>query len=317
MRTDRRPLAVLCFFAGVALATSTALAETDWFPSKYGAQDRLGAVAELSQEKVLEAAKLITEGKVYRLGVVTGKKTPAWGTRSYQITTIPVGDGSGTTLGKNKGVGNDDMLVTWNGIGSQIDGLGHIGIDHKYYNGVHVSEFMRPDGIVEFGLQDLPAIATRGVLLDVAAHRGVERLAAGDAINREELVAIAEKQGTPIRRGDVVLIHTGWLDMAELDPAAYLAGEPGLGKSGAEHLASLGIVAVGTDTWGSEVLPHEDPDEFYPVHQILLAKHGVYNLENMDTRALAKDRVHEFFFVLGTPRFEGAVQAVINPVAIR
>jgi hypothetical protein len=52
------------------------------------------------------------------------------------------------------------------------------------------------------------------------------------------------------------------------------------------------------------------------VHPELLAKHGVYILENMDTRALAADGVHEFLFVLGQPRFVGAVQAVINPVAI-
>ena len=115
----------------------------------------------------------------------------------------------------------------------------------------------------------------------------------------------------------MVLIHTGWLAMADTDPKAYLEGEPGLGKEGAEYLASLGVVAVGADSWGTEAVPHEDPEEFFPAHQILLAKHGVYNLENMDTRALARDGATEFFFVLGAARFQGAVQAVINPVAIR
>ena len=68
---------------------------------------------------------------------------------------------------------------------------------------------------------------------------------------------------------------------------------------------------------GREVLPFEDPDQFFPVHPELLAKNGVYILENMDTRALAADNVSEFLFVLGQPRFVGAVQAVINPIAIR
>jgi hypothetical protein len=73
---------------------------------------------------------------------------------------------------------------------------------------------------------------------------------------------------------------------------------------------------VGADSWALEVIPHEDPQQLFPVHPELLAKNGVYILENMDTRALAADGVSEFLFVLGQPRFVGSVQAVINPVAI-
>ena len=93
--------------------------------------------------------------------------------------------------------------------------------------------------------------------------------------------------------------------------------EPGLGVDGARYLAELGVVAIGSDSWGLEVLPSEDPTLTFPVHPELLAKNGVYILENMDTRALAADGVSEFLFVLGQPRFVGSVQAVINPVAIR
>ena len=96
-----------------------------------------------------------------------------------------------------------------------------------------------------------------------------------------------------------------------------MAGEPGLGVDGAKYLAQLGVVAVGSDSWAVEVLPGEIATEAFPVHQELLAKNGVYILENMDTRALAADSATEFLFVLGQPRFVGSVQAVINPVAIR
>jgi kynurenine formamidase len=86
---------------------------------------------------------------------------------------------------------------------------------------------------------------------------------------------------------------------------------------GAHYLASLGVVAVGADTWAVEAIPFEDPVRPFEVHQTLLAKHGVYILENMVTDALAADGVSEFFFTLGAPRLEGTVQAIINPVAIR
>jgi hypothetical protein len=64
-------------------------------------------------------------------------------------------------------------------------------------------------------------------------------------------------------------------------------------------------------------MPFENKTEFFPAHQELLTKNGVYILENMDTRALAKDEAWEFLFVLGQPKFVGSVQAIINPVAIR
>ena len=92
---------------------------------------------------------------------------------------------------------------------------------------------------------------------------------------------------------------------------------PGLSISGAEYLARAGVVAIGGDTWGLEVLPSENTSQAFPVHQILLARHGVYILENMVTHLLADDGVHEFMFVLGVPKLEGAVQAIINPLAIR
>ena len=127
----------------------------------------------------------------------------------------------------------------------------------------------------------------------------------------------ARAQGVEIRKGDVVLFHTGWLPLSASDPKRFMTGEPGLGVDGARYLAGLGVVAIGADTWGLEAVPAEKSDEVFPVHPELLAKNGVYILENMDTAALAADGVHEFLFVLGQPRFVGSVQAVINPVAIR
>ena len=293
---------------------TAALAES---PSPYGPDDTLGAINNLSPQKVLQAAKLIKEGKTYALGVETGVNTPAYGPRKYQLTITQLSDGSGATMGSNKASANDDLLVTWMGIGSQIDGLGHMGTDHVYYNNTHASEFVTTTGLTKFGIDELPPIVTRGVMLDMTQQLGQSPLPEGTAINRKEIQAAATAQGVEIGKGDVVLIHTGWLDVADEDPQRFMLGEPGLGMEGAKYLAGLGIVAVGADSWGLEVLPGEDPAQVFPVHPELLANNGIYILENMDTRALAADDVHEFLFVLGQPRFVGAVQAVINPVAIR
>lgn len=301
--------------AAILLAASTWAA--DWYPSKYGADDTLGAINNLSPDLVVKAAKLVTTGKTYALGVETGPTSPAYPPRSYSMTVLQLSDGTGTPIGTNRATGNDDLLNFWMGIGSQIDGLGHMGIDHMYYNGNHASEFVRTTGLEKLSVHLLPPIVSRGILLDMTAYFGEDMLPAGRAFNSKEIKAAAKAQGVSIEQGDVVLFHTGWLNLSDTDPARFMSGQPGLGVDGAKYLAQQGVVAVGADTWALEVLPAEIEGELFPVHPELLAKNGVYILENMDTRVLAKDGVHEFLFVLGQPRFVGSVQAVINPVAIR
>lgn len=313
-----RSFAILVVIYALGAASSVAeAAEDDWYPSKWGADDTLGAINELSPAGVLEAVKLVKTGKTYALGVETGRDTPAYGARSFQLFAVASGDGSGAVMGKNRGTFNDDWMTTWLGIGTQIDGLGHLGIDHVYYNGTHVSEFWQSDGLTRFATHLLPPIVTRGVLLDIAALKGVKMLAGGTIIGESEIVAAAKRQGVKLRRGDVVIFNTGWQELASVDPQKFLESEPGLVVDGAEYLAKIGVVAVGADTWGLDALPNPDPEVVFPVHQFLLAKNGIYVLENIRTDELVADAAWEFLFVLGQPKFVGAVQMVINPVAIR
>jgi kynurenine formamidase len=305
------------FVALFLLSANINVYAEDWQASKFGQDDTLGAINLLSSDKVLEAAKLIKTGKTYALGVPTGPDSPAYPPRFYSMTILQLGDGTGTALGANKLTGNDDLMYTWMGVGSQIDGLGHIGIDHVYYNGTKANDFVNNKGLTKFSTHELPPIVTRGVLLDMAEFYGKHMLEAGTAFNEKEIKAAMAKQGVSIGKGDVVLFHTGWLNKADTDKAAYMKGEPGPGVGGAKYLASLGVVAVGSDSWGVEAIPFEEEGQMFPVHQELLTKNGIYILETMDTRALAKDDAFEFLFVLGQPKFVGSVQAIINPVAIR
>jgi kynurenine formamidase len=208
------------------------------------------------------------------------------------------------------------MLQGWVGVGSQMDGLGHLGIEHVYYNGNKLADFADPNGLKKLGIDKVPPLVSRGVLLDMAAHFGTDVVKEGTAFNTKEIEEVAKKQGIEIREGDVVLFHTGWASLIGKDNARFGAGEPGLGVEGAKYLAGKGVVAVGADTWGLEVLPFETNNVF-EVHQILLAMNGTYILEVINTADLAKDKAYEFLFVLGQPRFKGGVQSMINPVAIR
>jgi kynurenine formamidase len=303
-------------FAGSVVAASSPLSQENWYPSKYGADDQIGAANLITPETVMEAAKLITEGKTYALGVPVGPDTPAFPPRSLSITVLQPNQADGATFGANKMSYNDDIFMGWLGIGTQIDGLGHLGIDGVFYNGNRVEDFAQTTGLTKLGVDQVPPIVTRGVLIDMAKHKGVERMNEGEIISADDIRAATQAQGLEIREGDVVVFHTGWLSMLDEDPERYGKGEPGIDAESAEYLASLSPVAVGADTWGVDAVPFKG-DRVWEAHQVLLAKNGIYILETLDTRELVADGVQEFMFVLGQPRYEGSVQAIIKPVAIR
>ena len=113
------------------LIASASLAQESWYPSRYGADDRIGAANNLSADTTKRAAKLVTTGKTYSLGMTTGPDSLAYPPRKFGIVITQSNDGTGPRSGENLATGNDDILMTYMGIGSQLDGLGHLGVDHR------------------------------------------------------------------------------------------------------------------------------------------------------------------------------------------
>jgi kynurenine formamidase len=285
--------------------------------SRWGANDQIGAANLLTPAKVQEAARLVTQGKTYPLGIPVDRTTPAYPPRSIAVTTFMPGQEGGQTFGSNRVSYVDDMINGWLGVGTQLDSLAHLGTDFTFYNGNRAQDFVRTTGVIKLGIEGIPPMVTRGVLIDCTKIKGKPRLDAGDLVTADELRQGMQQQNVRVTPGDVVVLHTGWLSMLPQDPKAFGEGEPGIDGAGAELLAGMQPVAVGADTWGVEAVPFKDPNVLWQGHQILLAQNGIYILENLDTAGLVRDGVTEFMFVLGQPRYKGAVQAIINPVAIR
>jgi kynurenine formamidase len=302
-----------------ALAVGAASAQQQkCFQSKWGPKDEIGNANYLTPAKTLQGVKTITKGKAYRLGIETNKDTPAYPPRTFHVTIVQPGQQGGGSLGPTKTTYNDDILTGWVGVGSQIDGLGHIGIDYMHYNCNEAKDFAQTDGLKKLGIEKVPPIATRGILLDMAGYFNTDIVKEGTAFNQAEIDGAMKKQGVAsIEQGDVVLFHTGWTKLIGKDNKRYNSGEPGLGKGGATYLASKGVVAVGADTWGVEVVPFEKDVGVFEVHQILLPINGIYILENMETAEMVQDKAWEFLFTLGPSRITGSVQAIINPIAIK
>ena len=212
---------------------------------------------------------------------------------------------------------NDDVLQTWVGIGSQIDGLGHLGEAGLYYNCNKEEDFAAITGLKKLGVHDIPPLVGRGVIIDMAKHAGKPFLEAGDNFGSAEIQAAAKAQGVTIKEGDIVLFHTGWTEnKLESDPKAWVSGEPGVNNDGMRWLTNQNLMAIGADTWGVEPVPAPKGDGVFYGHVMALQEKGIYLLETMNTGPVLREGVNEFMFVLGQARIRGTVQMIINPVAM-
>jgi len=289
-------------------------------PSPWGATDEIGAANHVTPQQVLMAAKLVKKGESHPLGIVIDASIPAFPPRTLALQVVQPGQQNGRSLTPQFGwdlVYNDDLAQLWFGIGSQLDGLGHMGESGLYYNCNAAADFVDISGLKKLGTHNVPPLVGRGVLIDMARHFGVQSMVAGQGIDVADIKAAAKSQGVDIRRGDVVLFHTGWTDARlRSEPTAWAAGEPGLTNDAARYLATLNPMAVGADTWGVDAVPPVTGDKVFYGHVEFLRNNGIYLLETMDTGRLARERVHEFMFVLGQARVKGSVQMIINPVAL-
>lgn len=286
--------------------------------SKFGPEDQIGNMNYVTPAKTLAATKLVTTGKSYRLAIETNKDTPAYPPRTFAVTIVQPGQNAGGSLGPTKTTYNDDIINGWAGVGTQLDGLGHIGVDNLYYNCNKSNDFAVTDGLKKLGVEHVPAVATRGVLLDMAGYFNTDIVKEGTAFNRAEIEGAMKRQGIKsIEKGDVVLFYTGWLKLIGKDNKRFGSAGPGLGRDGAKYLASLGVVIVGSDTWAFEAIPFEKDAGVFEVHQILIPLNGIHILENVNTEEMVKDQAWEFLFTMGAARITGGVQAIVNPIAIR
>lgn len=284
-----------------------------WYPSQWGPDDQRGAANRLTPQKVIEAKEQITDGKVYSLGRVYEAEMPLFGTRHFSLH-LPQTFGP---LGKNEVIWHDEIISGELGqVGTQFDGLGHVGMSGRFYNGFTREEIATPYGLAKLGVENVGPIVTRGVMIDMARYKGVERLEDSYEIMPSDLKGALQKQGIEIHSGDVVLIHTGWGALWS-DHERFSATAPGIGLEAGRFLIEQQVVLVGSDNSGVEVVPNPDPELAYPVHQLLLTKNGIHLLENLVTSDLASDSVYEFAFVFAPVPFKGATGSPGNPIAIR
>jgi len=308
------PSILLCSGSIAAAQTWQPPAETARCPSKWGAADQRGSMNHMKPETVLRASRLIRTGEVVELGRVLSPSMPMFGTRRFELLT------KRTVMNpeSNRRGSNEEIVYTELGqVGTQFDGFAHQSIGDSHYNCLATAAISSRTGFTKLGIEQVGTIMTRGVLVDVAALKGVTRLPDSYEITVQDLQQALARQSLTIDPGDAVLIHTGWGTLWGQDNARYVATCPGIGVAAAEWLARQDPLLVGADNWPVEVGPNPDKQLSLPVHQVLLVVHGIHTLENLRLDQLAAARAYEFALVLQPLKIQGATGSTVAPVAIR
>jgi kynurenine formamidase len=184
------------------------------------------------------------------------------------------------------------------------------------HGGVKVEDAERADGYRELGAETMKPLLGRGVLLDVAALKGVPQLPQNYAITADDLAAAARAADVAVKAGDVLLVRTGYATVWS-DEETYL-NAAGVSKSGNIWAADQRVVAVGADNMAWDNMVERDPETKMALfgHAHLLVKHGIHIIENLNLEELAAAKIHEFGFV-GIPlKFRGATGSPIRPLAL-
>jgi kynurenine formamidase len=289
--------------------------------SPYGPDDEIGVLNTLTEATSLAILQQISSGKVYDLSVDyfvgmpgladLGMGDPAfhmWMTHTpggLKVEKLaPAGAPQDTAL-------YDDAFILSAHSGTHIDTLNHFGYGEKIFNGYETGKHLGNKGWTKAGADKIPPIITRGILLDVAAEKGVEMLPDSYEISVADLQRTLTKQDISLQKGDAVLIRTGRMTVWP-DPQKFVPNEPGLTRDSAAWLVDNGAVLVGADNMGVEKFPIAPQS----VHAYLFAERGVCLLELLWLEDLAKDKVYEFAFIAAPIKFRGATGSPLRPLAL-
>jgi kynurenine formamidase len=289
-------------------------ADSQRCPSKWGAADQRGAGNHMKPDTVLRAARLIRTGEVFELGRVLHAGMPFSSGRRFEMEVKR----TNMNAGANRRGSNEEIVFSELGqVGAQFDGLTHQTIDDSLYNCVKLADVATRSGFTKLGVEHVGSLITRGVLIDVAALKGVPMLGDTYPITVDDLQQALQRQKLTLQPGDGVIVHTGWGRLWDTDGQRYLKTNPGLTTAAAEWLAKQDPMLIGADNGPVGVTPDPDPNLSNPVHQIALVVNGIHLLENLKLDELAGKQVYEFALIVQPLKIQGGTGSTVAPTALR
>ncbi len=297
---------------------------------RWGKDDQIGTLNNVSADDIVAAGRLIRKGKVFALGLSLKEpiQSGLFGGRWNPIHTM-LATGTDAIAGKQDVPAPylryaDDAINLPCQCSTQWDALCHIFLDDKMYNG-YGADLVDVRGAQRNGIENVrDKMVGRGVLLDVARFKGMDSLPDGYAIRSAELDACAKAQGVEVRKGDFVLVRTGHQErcLGKKDWTGYAGGSaPGVAFETCYWIREKDIAAICMDTWGCEVRPNETTEANQPWHWVVIPAIGISMGEIFYLKELAEDcaadRVYEFLFTAPPLHLPGGAGSPINPQAVK
>jgi kynurenine formamidase len=274
----------------------------------FRATERIGA------EQILAACSLVQRGLVYDLGLDLNSSVPqgvpgAFTPFAFSWRHLPDRD-----AGPEDFQFAAETITGTPHIGTHIDGLLHVTSGCRVFGGGDIRDVISDRGFTRDGIESVPPIITRAVIVDIAARQGVPALPDGYEVTVPDLALALAHQGLAVGQGDAVLVRTGKIREYGTDNDAYQRAQPGVGREAAIWLYEQGMSVLGTDTTGTE--PHPLADATRTTHQAMLVDRGVHLVENLNLDRLGADRVAQGLFVCLPLRISGGTGSWVRPVVV-
>jgi kynurenine formamidase len=315
------------------MATSPELRELadrvrNW--GRWGDDDQAGTVNLIDAAAVQRGAACVRNGNRFSLAVQLREDGVQMGQPAGRLNPLltPTSLNERDQFAPGIWEGTDDFVAMSTCAGTHVDAISHIGYEGQLYGGRdQYATIKARGGASELGAEQIPPVATRGILIDVPRTRGVEELEVGTAVTADDLQAAVDAAGIEVAAGDALCVRTGEIRQYHRgEKARYATGEnwatTGLGLSCVEWVHAHDIAAVFIDCYTYEVMPPESGnwDDLLAVHMLQLRDMGMMQGQNWDFEALAADRATsgtaDFLLVVAPEPIVGATSAPVNPVAI-
>jgi kynurenine formamidase len=269
------------------------------------------ALSRISAQTVRSALGVPQGGHVWDLGLELNSRIPhnaAFVRFTLAFTHTPEGTGAASPFQFCA-----EAIGGCLHVGTHIDALIHVQAEDRIFGGALAREARGDGGWRQHGMETVPPIVGRGVVLDIPALLGLPRLADGYEITVVDIQAELQRSRQRIATGDIVIVRTGKIQDFG-DEAAFQAAEPGVGRDAAIWLYEQGMSVLGTDTTGTEPLPFKDAA--LTTHRAMLVERGVHLIENLFLEDVAAAGVRDGLFV-GLPlRITGATGSWLRPILV-